>query len=172
MRLTVFDAGIEVFFIFADDNHIHIWVLGIDKGIIGDAWTHIRVESKGCACRDVEAFVAAALGGSDGCFEKYFGAAEQFPRAGFDAGVDTAQVDFLAYFDVSISMLAPAALIIWRVASMISGPIPSPYATVIGVLFAISRGPFCPCDFSYRELLLAGILLDECSQERGLSAAS
>src|SRR5579864_2004996 len=37
------------------------------------------------------------------------------------------------------SILAPAALTIWSVAAMISGPIPSPYATVIAVVFAICR---------------------------------
>ena len=35
---------------------------------------------------------------------------------------------------VSISMRAPAALRICKVAAMISGPIPSPCATVMGVV--------------------------------------
>src|ERR1017187_10458716 len=38
---------------------------------------------------------------------------------------------------VSISRAAPDASRIWSVAPMISGPIPSPYATVIGVLVNI-----------------------------------
>src|SRR5690349_2294341 len=37
----------------------------------------------------------------------------------------------------SMSRRAPAALMMSRVAFMISGPMPSPYATVIGVLFAM-----------------------------------
>src|SRR5579885_2123927 len=40
---------------------------------------------------------------------------------------------------VSISSAAPAASRIWRVAAMISGPMPSPYATVMGVLVGISE---------------------------------
>src|ERR1017187_6678488 len=38
---------------------------------------------------------------------------------------------------VSISRAAPAASKIWRVALMISGPMPSPCATVIGVFVGI-----------------------------------
>src|SRR5579862_5517892 len=38
----------------------------------------------------------------------------------------------------SISSCAPAARMMRRVASMISGPMPSPYATVMGVFFAVS----------------------------------
>src|ERR1017187_10390695 len=42
---------------------------------------------------------------------------------------------------VSISRAAPAASRIWSVAFMISGPMPSPCATVIGVLVGISGIP-------------------------------
>src|SRR5882757_1212567 len=38
---------------------------------------------------------------------------------------------------VSISSAAPPASRIWRVAFMISGPMPSPWATVMGVLVAM-----------------------------------
>src|SRR6266704_4490600 len=42
---------------------------------------------------------------------------------------------------VSIARAAPAASRIWSVAFMISGPIPSPWATVIGVLVGIEGIP-------------------------------
>src|SRR5580765_2033161 len=42
---------------------------------------------------------------------------------------------------VSISRAAPAASNIWSVAFMISGPMPSPWATVIGVFVDIGEQP-------------------------------
>ena len=51
-------------------------MLGIDKWIVGDAWAHVGVEVKGCACRNIQAFVASALGSGDWRFEKYFGSAQ------------------------------------------------------------------------------------------------
>src|SRR6185503_15119048 len=39
---------------------------------------------------------------------------------------------------VSMSSAAPAAMMMRRVASMISGPMPSPCATVIGTFFAVA----------------------------------
>src|SRR5579883_3403622 len=44
-------------------------------------------------------------------------------------------------------MRAPPAFMISRVAAMISGPMPSPYATVMGTLFAIKT----PCALFVKE---------------------
>ena len=97
--LAIFYACVEVLFILTNDNHVHIWVQGFDKGVIGNAGTYIRIESKHRAGRDVEAFVTSALRRGNRSFKKYSRAAERFPGAGFDSRADTTEVNFLAYFD-------------------------------------------------------------------------
>src|SRR3989440_5088930 len=97
--LAIFYACVEVLFILTNDNHVHIWVQGFDKGVIGNAGTYIRIESKHRTGRDVEAFVTSALRRGNRSFKKYSGAAERFPGAGFDSRADTTEVNFLAYFD-------------------------------------------------------------------------
>ena len=100
VRLAVFDAGVEVFFIFTDDHHIHGGVLGLHKGVVGNAGAHIGIESKSRACGDIEAFVASALWRGNGCFKEHLGTAERFPGAGFDASFDPSKIDLFAYFDL------------------------------------------------------------------------
>src|SRR2546421_2816069 len=100
VRLAVFDARVQVLFIFTDDHHIHFGVLGLYKGVVGYAGAHIGVQPEGCARGDVEAFVASALWRGNGGLEKYLSAAQRFPGAGFDASVDAAQIDLLANLDL------------------------------------------------------------------------
>ena len=45
--LAVFDACVEIFFIFADDDHVHFGVFGFDKGVVGDAGAHVGIEAQG-----------------------------------------------------------------------------------------------------------------------------
>src|SRR6266568_1723989 len=98
--LAILDAGIEVFFVLTDDDHVHVRMFRIDKRVIGYARTHIGIETKHGARCDVEALIAATLGCSDGCFEKYPGAAQRFPCARLDTCVVAAQIDLLANFDL------------------------------------------------------------------------
>src|SRR5260370_10492520 len=98
--LAILDAGIEILFVLTDDDHVHVRMFRIDKRVIGYTGTHVGIEAKHGARCDVEAFIAAPLGCSDGCFEKYPGAAQRFPCARLDTCVVAAQIDLLANFDL------------------------------------------------------------------------
>src|SRR5579863_3208372 len=98
--LAVLDARVEVLFIFTHDDHIHRRMFGLDKWIIGDARTHVGVQSEHNARCDVQALVPAALGRGNGSLEKYLGAAQGLPRARLDARADAPQIDLLADFDL------------------------------------------------------------------------
>src|SRR5260221_12863678 len=100
MALAILDAGMEIFFVLPDDDHIHVRMFRIDKRVIGYAGTHVGIEAKHGARWDVEALIAATLGGSEGCFEKYPGAAQRFPFARLDTFVVAAQIVLLANFDL------------------------------------------------------------------------
>ncbi len=97
--LTVLDARVEIFLVFADDDDVHARMFGLDVGVVRNAGADVGVEAKRFAGGDVERFEAAALGGGNRCLVKDFGAAERFPRAGLDARVDAAEVNFFADFD-------------------------------------------------------------------------
>src|SRR2546425_876618 len=75
-------------------------MLGFDKWVIGNAGTHIRVHSKSCACRYVQALITATLWSGDRCFEEYLGAAKRLPGTWFDTCTDSTQVDLLTNFDL------------------------------------------------------------------------
>ena len=96
MRLTILNAGIQILFIFADDNHIHIGVLGSDKGVVGNAGTDICIESKCCARGDIEALVTTTLWCRNWGLEEYSGTTQRLPGAGFDTRANAAQVDLFA----------------------------------------------------------------------------
>ena len=131
------DAAVDVFLVLADDDDIHAGMLGVDVGVVGDARAHVRVQAEHLPGGDVQALEAAALRRRDRRLQEHLRAAQRLPRARLDAGTVAAQVDLLADFDGLDVEPAPASFRIWRVASMISGPMPSPWATVIGVLVDI-----------------------------------
>src|ERR1017187_2722681 len=73
---------------------------------------------------------------------------------------------------VSISRAAPAASKIWSVAFMISGPMPSPWATVIGVFLDIREQP-AYWNAPHRATGLRSLLLQRRPlQSRGLGESS
>ena len=113
-------------------------MLRVDERMIGNAGPHVRVEAQRLAGGHVEALEAAALRRGDGRLQKNFRAAQGFPGAGLDTRGIAAQVDFFTDFDGLDLDAAPASSRIWSVAAMISGPMPSPCATVMGV-FDIGR---------------------------------
>ncbi len=97
--LAVLNAGVKVFFVLADDDHVHAGMLCLDERMIGNARPHVRVQAEHLAHGDVQTLEAAALWRSDWRLEKNFGVAERFPRTGFDAGAVSAQINFLADVD-------------------------------------------------------------------------
>ena len=90
-RQLVFDAGVEVLFVFAHDHHVHVGMLGVDEGVVGDARPHVGVLAQRLAGGDVQALEAAALRRGDGGLEKDLGAQQRFPGTRFDAGGIAAQ---------------------------------------------------------------------------------
>src|SRR5690606_22475397 len=61
-RLLVLDAGVGVFLVLPDDDHVHVGVLGRDERVVRHAWAHIGVKPQHLTGRHVEALVPAALG--------------------------------------------------------------------------------------------------------------
>src|SRR5260370_25139021 len=124
--LAILDAGIEIFFVLTDDDHVHVRMFRIDKRVIGYAGTHVGIEAQHGARCDVEALIAAPLGCSDGCFEKYPGAAQRFPCARLDTCVVAAQIDLLANFDLFNLSKCPCSLhdVEVRIPDFWANPIP------------------------------------------------
>ncbi len=99
LRLAVFDASVQVFFVLAHDHHFHQRVLGVDGGVVAGAGAHVGKQAQRFANGHVQAFVAAALGGGDGGFVKYLVIVQDFPRFFVNAAGFAAQVDLFANFD-------------------------------------------------------------------------
>ena len=98
--LAVFDPGVEVFFVLADQHHVHVGVvLGLDVGMERGGGAHVGEEAERDARGDVEALEAAALRRGDGRLEEDSGASDRFPRGVIDAGGDAAAVDLLTDLD-------------------------------------------------------------------------
>ncbi len=95
----VFDARVEILFVLANDDHVHLGVFGVDEGMVGNARAHVGVQAQRLAGGDVEALETAALRGGDGRLQEDLGAPQRFPGAWVDAGAVAAQVDLLADFD-------------------------------------------------------------------------
>ena len=139
--LLILDAGVEVLLVLADDDHVHLRVLGLDVRMVGDARPDVGVEAERLAGGDVEALVAAALRRGDGRFEKHLGAAQRLPRFRVDArGVAATGTPFRRSrsFRCRGALRLPSGSA--ASPSMISGPMPSPCATVMG-RFAIHISP-------------------------------
>lgn len=66
--LVVFDAGVEIFLVLADNDDVHAGVFSGDIGGIGDGGADVGVEAEGGADGDVERSEAATLRGGDRCF--------------------------------------------------------------------------------------------------------
>ena len=82
--LAVFDARIEIFFVFANDDHVHFWVFGPNERIVAQAWTDVGIQAEGFSGRHVEGLEPTPLGCGDRCFEEHSGGSEVFKSAGFD----------------------------------------------------------------------------------------
>ena len=97
--LAMLDPAVDVLFVLAHDDHVHIGVLGRDEGVVRDAWTHIREETKRLAHGDIQALEPAALRRGDRRFEKDASAAQRLPCAGLDTRGGAAQIDRFADLD-------------------------------------------------------------------------
>src|SRR5205085_2000633 len=97
--LAVLDAGVEVFFVLADDHHVHAGMPGVDERVVGDARPHIGVQAQHLTGGHIQALEASPLRRGDGGLEKDSGAAQRFPRAGLDTGGVSTPVHFLADLD-------------------------------------------------------------------------
>lgn len=75
----MFDAGVEVLLVLADDHPVHARVCGGDEGRVRLRRTHVRIELQGLADRDVQALVAATEGRRDRRFEEEGIAANRLP---------------------------------------------------------------------------------------------
>src|SRR5258708_17387315 len=73
VRFPVLDTSVEILLVLTNDDHGHRTMLVFDKWIIRDAGTHVCIQSKTHARRDVQAFIAAAFLTSNGCLNKYLG---------------------------------------------------------------------------------------------------
>src|SRR6185436_16272746 len=95
----MFDAGVKVLFIFADDHHVHARVLGFHKGMIRNTGSHIRVKTEGLPHGYVQALEAPALWRGDRGLEKNSVAAQRVPRTWLDAGSVAGEIDFFTDVD-------------------------------------------------------------------------
>ena len=68
----------------------------VDVRVVGNARADIGVKAETLARGDVQAFVSASLGSGDRGFVENFGAAQRFPRTGFDTGRVAAKVNLFA----------------------------------------------------------------------------
>ncbi len=140
-RLAVLDAGVDVFFVLADDDDIHF----------RDAWYRRTDDTKrtGARWRTGRAFCATVTlrllkpppcGVVIGAFKNTFVRRNDSHDSARCRAESPRYTPFRRSRCVSMSSCAPAALMICSVASMISGPMPSPYATVTGTFFAVAVG--------------------------------
>src|SRR3712207_8637568 len=60
---TLFRSGVDVLLVLAHDHHVHAGVLRRHEGGVGRDGPHVGEEPEAFAHGDVEALVAAALGG-------------------------------------------------------------------------------------------------------------
>lgn len=99
LGLAVFDSGVEVFFVFADDDDIHSIGSAGECGVVGDAGADVGEEPEGFADRYIEGFESSTLGSGDGGFEEDFGAAEGFPSFFGDSGGISGEVNRFSDLD-------------------------------------------------------------------------
>ena len=97
--LLVLDAGVQVFFVLADDDEVHARVGRCDVGRVRLAGSHVGEQTERLANSHIQAFVAAPLWGGDGAFEQHLVAANDIPRFGRDAGQNAAPVDSFSNFN-------------------------------------------------------------------------
>ena len=136
----VLDARVEILFVLAHDHHVHVGMLGVDERMIGNARPHVGVEAQRLARGDVEALEAAALRGGDGRFRETLWCGAGIPRRWVRcrrycrAGRPSRRFRWSRCRGPRRRLPGSAS-----VASMISGPMPSPCATVMGVLLDIGK---------------------------------
>ena len=97
--LPVLDAGVQVLFVLAHDDHVHRGVACGHEGGQCQAGPDVGVQAQRFAQRDVQAFVPAALRRADRGLEQHLRATDAGPGLGGNARVVSAQVDGLADVD-------------------------------------------------------------------------
>ena len=76
IRLAIFDARVEVLFILADNDHIHVGMFCLDEWVIRNTGAHVRIQAQRLAYGHIQALVATALRGGDRRLEKDLGVAQ------------------------------------------------------------------------------------------------
>src|SRR2546423_1053559 len=74
-------------------------MFGLNIWVIGNAGTHVRVQTEHLSGRDIQGLEPATLRGSDRCLEEDFRAAQRFPSARLYAGINSAEINLLADLD-------------------------------------------------------------------------
>jgi hypothetical protein len=93
------DARVQVFFVFANDDHVHLRMPRTYKGGIGDTGADIGKEPEALADGDVQALEPATLWGCDWSFEEDARAPKRVPGGRLDARRNSASVDALTDLD-------------------------------------------------------------------------
>ena len=83
--LAVFDTCVQIFFIFANDNHIHFGMLGANVGIVTQARTNVGIQPKCLSRGYVQRLKATPLRSRDRCLKKDFRLAQTLKGARFDS---------------------------------------------------------------------------------------
>ena len=107
--LPVLDAAVDVFLVLANDDDVHVRMLGRDVRVQRRAGAHVGVHAQRLAHRDVEALEAAALRRRDRRLEKDLRPAQRFPGRWLDAVASRACRRARRCRSRSMSSRAPAA---------------------------------------------------------------
>ena len=103
----MFDAGVEILFVLADDHHIHLGCLVLTNGSY-ETGAHVGIETKRLADCDVETLKASTLRRGDWCFQKNFARRKESQELGSIPELFPARYTFSPISIVSISSAAPA----------------------------------------------------------------
>ena len=98
--LLVLNTGIKILLVLADDDHVDVWVEGLDVRIERLRWTHVRKKTQCLADRHIQTLVPASLRGSNWCLQENRVSVDDLPRLGRNTRHVALQVDFLAGLNV------------------------------------------------------------------------
>ena len=97
--LLVFDPGIQVFFVFADDHDVHFRVLRFHKRVQTQTRPYVGVKSQELAGGYIQTLVAAALRSGDWRFQENLVFANDVPGFFGNSCRVASQVNFFTHFD-------------------------------------------------------------------------